>query len=502
MRSKTECHLSLRWQDYRLLPYERDLGLREVKALLAPRDLAEGPHTVELRTRRPSAAKRLTYFSAFRNGRSGGETVQAALEATAGAARSRRQATRYSVHGLHDYKGKFNPQTAKAIFNILGLKPSSAVLDPFCGSGTTLVECLHNGYRGFGLDANPLAVLITRAKISALQVNPEDLRRAILTISRSVGRRSSGGTDHSARARYLRSWFPRRTCATIEEIRRAILPLDSALASVLLALASNLLREYSLQEPADLRIRRRTSPLPEEAFPSAFEEAGLAFASQLEKLKAVLPDPRCGGVVLQRRAVELSPICFGGSRLFDAVVCSPPYATALPYIDTQRLSIVWLGLARPRDLRHLEGTLTGNRECSERQRRLWNGRAQSNADTLPGEVARFCRLLHEALGPRDGFRRIAVPGLLYKYFVDMRATFRAVSSVLKPGAPFALVVGHNRTTLGGRRFEIVTPQMLARIARVESFSVAEITPLQTYQRYGLHSHNGVSAEALVVLRKR
>src|SRR5436189_2917008 len=73
----------------------------------------------------------------------------------------------------------------------------------------------------------------------------------------------------------------------------------------------------------------------------------------------------------------------------------------------------------------------------------------------------------------------AVPGLLYKYFVDMRAAFRAVSSVLKPGAPFALVVGHNRTTLGGRRFEIVTPDMLAHIARAESFNVVEITPLQT-----------------------
>ena len=431
--------------------------------------------------------------------------MQAALEATAGAGRSGRQATRYSVHGLHEYKGKFNPQTAKAILNVLGLKPSSAVLDPFCGSGTTLVECLHNGYRGFGMDANPLAVFITRAKMSALQVNPEDLRKAILTISRRVRLKpdtayNTVGRHHSARANYLRSWFPRRTYRAIEGMRRAILQYESAMACVLMALASNLLRDYSLQEPADLRIRRRRSPLPEAAFIKAFEEAGFAFAAQLERMQSVFTSPRCDGAVLQRRAVELSPTCFGRSQLFDAAVCSPPYATALPYIDTQRLSIVWLGLARPRDLRHLEATLTGNRECSGQQRSLWNGRVQDNAERLPVEVARFCRLLHEAIGPRDGFRRVAVPGLLYRYFVDMRASLRAVRGVLKPGAPFALVVGHNRTTLGGRRFEIATPDMLAHIARAESFTVSEITPLQTYQRYGLHSRNGVSAEALVVLR--
>ena len=437
--------------------------------------------------------------------------MQAALEAAAETGRSGRQATRYSVHGLHEYKGKFNPQTAKVILNVLGLKPSSAVLDPFCGSGTTLVECLHNGYRGFGIDANPLAVFITRAKISALQVNPEDLRKAILAISQrvrlkpdttynTVEHRAGSGADHSARANYLRSWFPRRTYRAIEQVRRAILQCDSTLACVLLALASNLLREYSLQEPADLRIRRRRSPLAEGAFIKAFEETGFAFAAQLERMMSVFDHPRYDGTVLQQRAVELSPTCFGRSQLFDAAVCSPPYATALPYIDTQRLSIVWLGLARPRDLRHLEGALTGNRECSEQQRSLWNRRAQDNTERLPGKVARFCRLLHEAIGPRDGFRRIAVPGLLYKYFFDMRATFRAVRSVLKPGAPFALVVGHNRTTLGGRRFEIVTPEMLAHIARAESFNVVEITPLQTYRRYGLHSRNGVSAEALVVLR--
>jgi len=381
------------------------------------------------------------------------------------------------------------------------LAPSASVLDPFCGSGTTMVECFHNGYRGFGLDANPLAVFIARAKLAAFRVDPTDLRKAIGVTVRSICRTAPPPSDCSARAQYLKSWFPQRIYEAIERLRRVALRLDPALGGIVLALGSNLLRDYSLQEPADLRIRRRMSPLPALPFAQAFQKAALAFVSQMERLKSVFTESCAQGNVIVGNSADLSQTSFGRPQLFEAAVCSPPYATALPYIDTQRLSIVWLDLADPTELRRLETTLTGNRELSGRDRGAWDERLRDNADRLPRDVAVFCQMLHDALGSHDGFRRVAVPGLLYKYFVDMRATFRAIKGVLKPGAAFALVVGHNRTTLGGRRFEIPTPELLAKIGLAGSFRSAESTALQTYQRYGLHCRNAVGAEALLVLRQ-
>ncbi len=46
---------------------------------------------------------------------------------------------------------------------------------------------------------------------------------------------------------------------------------------------------------------------------------------------------------------------------FDAAITSPPYATALPYIDTQRLSLIWLGFASPKEVKVLENNLIGSR---------------------------------------------------------------------------------------------------------------------------------------------
>jgi site-specific DNA-methyltransferase (cytosine-N4-specific) len=78
--------------------------------------------------------------------------------------REGRQATRYHVHGIHEYKGKFNPQVVRAFANILEFEPGETLLDPFCGSGTAVVEGLALGGDAYGIDRSPLAVLISRAK--------------------------------------------------------------------------------------------------------------------------------------------------------------------------------------------------------------------------------------------------------------------------------------------------------------------------------------------------
>ena len=68
---------------------------------------------------------------------------------------------RYATHGLHEYRGKFFPQLVRALMNIARLPEDAVVLDPMCGSGTTLVEARLSGRRSYGLDMNPLSVFVT-----------------------------------------------------------------------------------------------------------------------------------------------------------------------------------------------------------------------------------------------------------------------------------------------------------------------------------------------------
>ena len=83
----------------------------------------------------------------------------------------------------------------------------------------------------------------------------------------------------------------------------------------------------------------------------------------------------------------------------------------------------------------------------------------------------------------------------------MQQSFRTIGRVIRPGAPFALIVGHNHTTLSGTRYDIETPAHLANIASNEGWNIRELLPLQTYQRYGYHMNNAIGAETLIILEK-
>ena len=491
--------MRLTWHNYRYYPYERVLAAREIQALLDPTTQTEVSDGIEIQGNvETRQVARLTYFSGAVNGHGLVPTIQSQLE-EAGRSGKKKQATRYSVHGMHEYKGKFNPQVARVLLNIFGVQEGHHVLDPFCGSGTTLVECSHIGANGFGTDINPFAVMVARAKLLALRTPVAKLQEIHDRLSVVLVEKSTGWTLlEDTRLAYLRSWFDADMLDEIEFIRTRILECSGELAPVFLIIASNLLRDYSQQDPGDLRIRRRKSPLPETPFTVALLDAARPLLARIDATQAILGTNLPESQAVLRDVSELALDDLVGP--FDAAITSPPYAMALPYIDTQRLSLVWLGLVDPSSILQLESELIGSREMRGNARRLLPDQLAENASSLPAEEAKLCLDLHHALGEKDGFRRQAVPMLLYRYFAAMKESFRSVKSVLKAGAPYGLIVGHNHSTIGGLRRDFDTPRHLANLAVSEGWRVEELIPLQTYHRYGYHVDNAVAAETLIILR--
>ncbi len=74
------------------------------------------------------------------------------------------EAARAHVHGFHSYPARMHPDTARRLIEGLS-RPGERVLDPFCGSGTVLVEARLAGRAAIGVDANPLAVRLARLKV-------------------------------------------------------------------------------------------------------------------------------------------------------------------------------------------------------------------------------------------------------------------------------------------------------------------------------------------------
>ena len=491
----------LSWHKYKYFPYEKEFAFREIESLLQPKAVHDEGKLVRVdQPKNRSMADRLVYFAASNDLSSPPiPTQQSILEKVNGNG-VKRQSTRYSAHGLHEYKGKFNPQAAKAILNMFNAQPGQVALDPFCGSGTTLVECAHLGIRSIGTDINPLAAFLANVKLHSLAVPAKRLIDDADTALQLAKRSNARVVTEGDREEYLRSWFPEQFLDEIERLKSAIESIGGVAAKVLLAVASNLLREYSLQEPKDLRIRRRKSELPKISFFTAFETAVQTYSSRLSASQDAL-----GLIESESRALNVDcRVAHKSSILspetFDLALTSPPYATALPYIDTQRLSLVWLDLVNPGEIAALETKLVGSRETRGQNKKLLVEAIKSNKEILPDREVEFCRDLQSALAEGDGFRRQMVPSLLYRYFSGMAGAFSAVSRLVKPGAPFGLIVGGNHTVLGGNRFEIDTPGHLANIATYFGWRHVESIPLQTYKRYGLHSNNATNTESLVILQ--
>lgn len=506
------------WAPYRLFPYERALASREI-ATLTNGPASPTPDGLSFSgTAASRVIDRATYFNLVRSTDLDTPTRQAAVEqrhAFLRGVEQRRQATRYGLHGIHEYKGKFNPQVVRALMNVLDVD-AAVLFDPFCGSGTSLIEAVRLGVSAVGVDRSPMAVFLASAKAKALaEPDYAALRSAFAGFARGLaaemkeaqqsatGPALDGILNPEAQS-YLASWFPSEALAAVSVALSTTLPASPRttvhhLAEVAL---SSILRAVSLQLPDDLRVRRRPEPFEPPPVWELFLEATDRIEAGLEEMEDWPPSGAAAEVHLGSAS---DPCWFAevddAARRF--ILTSPPYATALPYIDTDRLSIVALGLASVKQVRQLEMDLVGSREWRKADERDWWHRLSANTDALPDAVMELVRDLQ--LRNEDGnagFRRAAVPALLYRYFVRMGECFDAWRTGLRAGERAVLIVGNNRTTAGGEQTVIRTPQLLGEVAATREYVVEEIIPLETWPRYGLHGKNGVSGEDALVIRRR
>ena len=385
--------ISFQWHSYTYFPYEKSLAQRELEVLFKqkPTKLKNGL-AVQVDGDWITKAKQVTYFCEVLS--EDGQRIvpfQSLMEASSNGGIQeigpgnyatpslKRQSTRYSSHGLHEYRGKFNPQIVRAIGNILNLEPNHWVLDPFCGSGTTLLEAAQIGWNAIGMDINPLGVEIARAKVALVRIEKQSLVEASERLKSSLERIAEnqvfvssfskqqineiGGVrwqQNLPNLNYLRAWFTESVLVQISAILREIDNLPNIAAQpIFRVILSNILREVSLQDPADLRIRR--VKLPSENAPAIplFIKALTSRIETILKARHFLYESAVSAVSIDallgdtRDCASLISSIYPNIR-FDAAITSPPYVSALPYIDTQRLSLAVLGLIDATDIRSKE----------------------------------------------------------------------------------------------------------------------------------------------------
>jgi hypothetical protein len=275
------------------------------------------------------------------------------------AAQTDRETAETLTHPFHAYPARLHPATAKVLVEFLGegAKRTQPLVDPFCGSGTVLVEARAVGLRALGIDLNPLAVLIARAKTwtvpprrrHQLRDAAHSIAGAAIAAGKAARRaaaetaslRAPVGFDPNARNRRLARWFAPHVRRELEHLAQQIDEMrvtDGELADVLLACLSAVLYKVS-SRASD------TDPTWVERHVGRGQPARL-FAQRAELLVAGLADlSRQHGAlpeVHEQDARRLGDVVEQGSAC--AVITSPPYAGTYDYAEHQRLRFDFFGL--------------------------------------------------------------------------------------------------------------------------------------------------------------
>lgn len=510
------CPIRLKPPEYRMWPYEQVIRVREATNLVGNVD-GGGRDTlvVECDCYKAANARRLAFTHTIAFDSHMEPTWQRILENGVGSDSSKRKDSKYVTHGIHAYKGKFYPQLAKGLINISGVSEGAKVLDPFCGSGTTLLECYLNGLEAYGCDLHPLAAKISGAKIGVLQVDPNLVAEAASLLAAKLPSARQGiphATDHLPESGLdeIFAWFPEPVVYKLNWLLGKIRSISTGvLQDFFEVLLSDLVREVSHQDPRDLRIRRRKEPLEDADVVGLYSRLLSTQMDRLERFWASrghCPYRFHEGTVMHadsRRHDTFSSMGLSPGSV-DMVLTSPPYATALPYIDTDRLSLLVLLGMGSRDRRPLENGLTGSREIRLRERRRLDEEIASGSDLgLPDEICGFLRDLYARVSARAvGFRRKNLPSLLLRFFRDIKVVLSNCVDYMRPGAEAMIVVGDSYTKIDKKRHVIPTAAFVEALGADVGLGPAERIEISVTTDNHKHIKNAITKNVVLRLRRR
>ena len=392
------------------------------------------------------------------------------------------------AHDWYRFVLSFPPHLVRDYADRFELNSDSLLLDPFCGTGTTIVEGKKLGIPAVGIEAVPLPLLASQTKVDwspnpkHLKAHAQNVAERVLAILESEGVSDDPDENHDAdSAGNLRS-LPEKTAKLLLKGSISPFPLHKVLALIevleeekdsscyhheLLALAKLLPSEIGnlrFGPEVGVGVVKQDAPVVSPWLGQVWRMANdldTLSAMRETPAKALAGDARDMGGLISPQSV-------------DAVICSPPYPNEKDYLRIVRLESVLLGLID--DKPHLR-TLK-QRLVRSNTRGVYKGdeddkwiRSNRNISRVAGEI----EARRIALGKDSGFEK-AYHRVTKLYFGGMARHFQSLSKTLKPGARLAYVVGDQASYL---RVMIRTAKLLAEVAVSQGYELKGIDLFRT-----------------------
>ena len=351
----------------------------------------------------------------------------------------------FATHLIHWYPAKMFHRIPSVFLDTVELPIHANVLDPFCGSGTVLLEANLRGHNSVGIDINPLARLISRVKVTAL--DPSHLIGQLELLLPRARRLRSTPKPHST----LDSWLSSKARVGLHRLAVAIKEIpDEACRSFFLVTLTSTVRRLSKADPAIpplVRLRKerakiagaryrnaliRSETITTTAVYSAFAEAAAANIKrmvELYSLRSTIDHTQSSVLDTDAAHTGLPP------KSIDAIITSPPYCGAQKYVRSMKLELILIGYPEE-ELRQLDSRTLGTEAVTTR------GTELSELLTGDGHVDQAIAAIYEGNPVRA---RMASD-----YSKYLTAFAQECERILRPGGHLLVTLG--RSTLAGIPF--------------------------------------------------
>ncbi len=356
----------------------------------------------------------------------------------------------FLTHGIHKFPAKFFPELPRYLIRKYSEKGDS-VLDPMCGSGTTLLEAMLNDRIGIGVDIDPIARLISKVKTTP--INTDSLMLAsesLLTrIQKTVHDESYECIipEFNYRDNWFQPFVLEELAILLDSINKtqSLHPEKEEIGDFFRVVLSSIIRDVSNADPHCTRtvLRKKVVKKIEPGdtvsrFIQTLARQQIAmneFMNAVDKLETGhvrLPK----GTAIQTNLEEDS---------IDLAVTSPPYINAVDYPRTHQLEMYWLGLLGSGPLSHVKRKYIGTETVYKKEYECLRTTGYETLDPILEQIFEK--------DPRRSY-------IVYKFFEDMEQQLGEMMRVLRPGSRYCVAIGNNLI----RGVEVRSDEILSEIA--------------------------------------
>ena len=385
------------------------------------------------------------------------------------------------THGFFKYPCKFIPEIPRWAIKKYVKDKDESILDPFTGSGTTLLEAAINGNNSYGIEIDEVAKLISRVKTE--KYNKKEVKSIQDEFEKIISEYDNIKEYRVPEIDNLEHWFPKENIQELGKILQQINEIDNVkIKNFFKVCFVSIIKKCSYTDDSSPKpyVSSKIKKIP--ANPK--DEFIKIYNKYYKGIEDLAKIKNFGEVeILKGGALN-----FELETKVNLVITSPPYINAFDYGRTMRLENLWLGLLTENELRDKKKDYVGTEKIKT---------YKEKEDLSILKESEILEKVYKKIVQSDEKRALIVK----KFFDDMKTNYNQVKKCLNKDGHYVIVIGDSNI----RQVKVKSSEILTEIAinngfiLEDKFSYIIKNPYINIPRNGIGGK--INIDNVIVLRK-